>query len=177
VVLTEMVIDPVCSLAFEGTPEDPRVMQRPPRRPDDSIVGWPMLWQALLQGGGLLAITLAVYAVSLECDRTQEQARTLAVLGLTAGNLLLVWVNASAGLRWRAMFGSDFRAFWVVAAVASAALAAAIALPAPRELLHFGVPTWVDMSMAMAAVTGAVLLSAIASRRVRHGAIAATAHS
>ena len=33
VVLTEMVIDPVCSLAFEGAPEDPRVMQRPPRRP------------------------------------------------------------------------------------------------------------------------------------------------
>jgi Ca2+-transporting ATPase len=51
VVLTEMVIDPVCSLAFEGAPEDPRVMQRPPRRSDEGIVGWPMLWQGLVQGG------------------------------------------------------------------------------------------------------------------------------
>jgi Ca2+-transporting ATPase len=50
VVLTEMVIDPVCSLAFEGAPEDPRVMQGPPRRSDEGIVGWPMLWQGLVQG-------------------------------------------------------------------------------------------------------------------------------
>ena len=70
VVLTEMVIDPVCSLAFEGAPEDPRVMQRPPRRTDEGIVGWPMLWQGLVQGGCLLAATMAIYMVALRLAAT-----------------------------------------------------------------------------------------------------------
>src|SRR5262252_1670977 len=133
VVLTEMVIDPVCSVAFEGTPEDPRVMKRAPRRSDEGIVGWPMLWQGLLQGGCLLAVTLAIYAVALHADRGEDIARTLAVLGLTAGNLLLVAVNASAGLGWRSLFARTARAFWWVAGIASSALALAIALPGGRR--------------------------------------------
>jgi Ca2+-transporting ATPase len=65
VVLTEMVIDPVCSLAFESAPEDPQVMKQPPRRSDDRIVGWPMIWRGLLQGGCLLIVTLGLYAGAL----------------------------------------------------------------------------------------------------------------
>lgn len=42
-VLTETVIDPVCLLAFEGAPEDHRVMQWPPRRGEDGTVGRPKL--------------------------------------------------------------------------------------------------------------------------------------
>jgi Ca2+-transporting ATPase len=83
VVLTEMAVDPVCSLAFEGAPEDPRVMQRPPRGPDDGIVGWSMLWQGLVQGGCLLAATLAIYTLALQAGRDADTARTLAVIGLT----------------------------------------------------------------------------------------------
>ncbi len=156
VVLTEMIIDPVCSLAFEGTPEDPRTMRRPPRRAQDALLGWPMLWRGLGQGAVLLAVTLAAYALALE-PLGADVARTLAVVGLTAGNLLLVWVNAGAGLPAGALGWRDFRAFWIVGAIASAVLAAAILLPGPRALLGFGVPPAAPLLAVLAAVAMAIL--------------------
>ncbi len=175
VVLTEMVIDPVCSLAFEGAPEDPLVMKRPPRRSDEGIVGWPMLWQGLLQGAFLLAATLAIYLLALNAGRDEDIARTLSVFGLTMGNLMLVAVNISAGLGWRSLFASSARAFWGVSAIASAALALALALPAARRLLHFGLPTGSDLALALASAAmavgvGAITLALLRGRQRRLGA-------
>jgi Ca2+-transporting ATPase len=166
VVLTEMVIDPACSLAFEGAPEDPDVMKRPPRRSDDGIVGWPMLAQGLLQGGCLLAATMATYALALDVGRGADTARTLAVVGLTAGNLLLVAVNATAGLGWRALLAPGVRPFWWVTAIASAALASAVALPTGRRLLHFEQPAGMDLVLSLLAASLAVALGAALTRRV-----------
>ena len=169
VVLTEMVIDPVCSLAFEGAPEDPRLMQRPPRASDDAIVGWPMLWQGLLQGGCLLAATLGLYVWALGAGRGEDAARTLSVLGLTAGNLMLVGVNTTAGLGARALFAHGSRAFWWVSVLATAALALALAWPAARQLLHFALPTPADLLLSLGCVAVSVALGGVASAVVRRG--------
>ena len=169
VVITEMVVDPACSLAFEGAPEDPRVMQRPPRRGGQGLVGRPMLLQGLLQGGCLLAATLAVYVLALGAGRAEDVARTLAVVGLTAGNLGLVAVNVSAGLGWRALAAPGLRAFWWVAAGATAALALALVLPGGRALLQFGLPSAQDLAAALAAVAAAVAAAGWLGRRVGAG--------
>jgi Ca2+-transporting ATPase len=168
VVLTEMVIDPVCSLAFEGAPEDPRVMQRPPRPREGSLLGGTLLVTGLIQGSCLLVATLAIYVLALHGGRTEDVARTLAVLGLTAGNLLLVAVNASAGLGWRALFAPGTRAFWWVAAAAVTALSLALAVPAARELLRFALPGWADLAAALAAVCVAVALGAVLAAQLQH---------
>jgi Ca2+-transporting ATPase len=165
VVITQLVIDPMCSLAFEGAPEEPGVMQRPPRRNDEGVVGWPMLRRGLLLGGGLLAATLATYVMALQAGRTEDVARTLAVAGLTAGNLLLVPANAGQGVGWQAWFGSSFRAFWAVAALTAAAIATGIAWPAARALLHFGVPAAADLAAALVVAALAVLLGTALVRR------------
>lgn len=156
VVLTEMVIDPVCSLAFEGAAEAPGLMQRPPRRTDDGIVGWRMLWQGLAQGGCLLAATLAIYLVALHLGRAVDVARTLAVVGLTLGNLMLVAGNVCLGSSLLALVSPHARAYWAVAGIASAALAAAMWVPGARQLLHFAVPTAADFALSLAAVALAV---------------------
>ncbi len=165
VVLTEMVIDPVCSLAFEGAPEDPRSMQRPPRRADEGLVGWPLLWQGLLQGGCLLVATLLIYMAALQQGRGEDVARTLAVVGLTAGNLLLVALNVTAGIGWRAILAPGARAFWAVAALAGAALLLAISVPAARDLLHFARPAAADVALALGGVGVSIGLAALFGRR------------
>jgi Ca2+-transporting ATPase len=170
VVLTEMVIDPVCSLAFEGAPEDPRVMQRPPRPREGSLLGGTLLLSGLVQGGCLLVATLAIYVLALQGGRAEDVARTLAVLGLTAGNLLLVAVNASAGLGWRALLSPGTRAFWWVAAAAVAALSLALAIPAARELLRFALPTWADLGAALAAAATAVAIGAMLAHALQRRA-------
>ena len=160
VVLTEMVIDPVCSLAFEGAPEDPSSMQRPPRKGDDSIVGWPMLLQGLWQGGLLLAATLAIYGVALHQSMPEDVARTLAIVSLTLGNLLLVGTNASTGLGWRALLGPGFGAFWVVSGITLTTLCLGVLAAPVRQLLHFGQPTWDAMAAAVSLVALAVAVGA-----------------
>lgn len=164
VVLTEMIIDPACSLAFEGAPEAGNLMSRPPRRPEETVLGWSMLWRAVMQGASLLGVTLAVYALSLQSGSGADQARTVAIVGLTAGNLLLVWANASAGIGWRPMFGRDFAAFWAVALIATAALAMAVFVPAVRRLLHFDIPSLAAILMVLCGVVIAVALAAWVSR-------------
>jgi Ca2+-transporting ATPase len=173
VVLTEMIIDPVCSLAFEGAPEAATLMSRPPRRPDESVLGWSMLWRAAMQGASLLGVTLAIYAFSLESGSGADEARALAMIGLTAGNLLLVWANASAGIGWRPMFARGFAAFWVVALIAIAALATAVFVPAARRLLHFEVPSLGAISLALCGVIMAVALATLVCR----AGLPARAHS
>jgi Ca2+-transporting ATPase len=165
VVLTEMVIDPVCSLAFEGAPEDPRLMRRPPRRAGESIVGWPVLWRGLVQGALLLAAALAVYVVALGAGRGEDVARTLAVVGLTAGNLLLVALNLADGNRLSTLFGPSGRAFRWVLVAASSVLAFGILLEGPRALLRFGLPTMADLGASLALVAFAAAVAALATRR------------
>ncbi|MBU6260085.1 MAG: HAD-IC family P-type ATPase, partial [Burkholderiales bacterium] len=140
IVLIEMVIDPACTLAFESAPEDPGLMRRPPRRSDAGIIGWPMLVQGLAQGASLLAVALAIDAVAIRLGLGEDAARTLSIIGLMVGNLLLVWVNAAAGAGWRSLFTRQAAAFRAVAGAAASALVAAVAWPLPRRLLHFAVP-------------------------------------
>jgi Ca2+-transporting ATPase len=158
VVLTEMIIDPMCSLAFEGAPEARGLMQRPPRRAGTALLGWGMLRSGVLQGLLVLAVALGAYVLALPREGT-DAARGLALVALTAGNLGLVYVNAAAGLGWRALFGRGFLVFWVVAALAAAALAAAFVLPGLRALLHMAVPSAVSLAMAAGAIAVALLIA------------------
>jgi Ca2+-transporting ATPase len=167
VVLVQMVVDPACSLAFEGAPAASGLMRRPPRRAGERLVGWPMLGQGLVQGGAVLLATLAAYAWALDAGRSEPVARALAVVGLMAGNLLLVWTNATEGGGARAMLGRAGLAFWAVAVGASAVLVAALALPPLRRLLHFGVPAPIELAGVLAAVALAQVLGAAAARRLR----------
>jgi Ca2+-transporting ATPase len=164
VVLTEMVIDPACSLAFEGAPEAPGLMRRPPRRADDGIVGWSMLWRGLAQGGCLLVAAFAVYVAALQTGQSTDLARTLAVVSLTAGNLLLVAANVSAGGGLRALAQPGARAFWFVFTAASAALAVAVLVPGPQRLLHFEVPEIAELSLALLFTAAFVGAGVAASR-------------
>jgi Ca2+-transporting ATPase len=158
VVLTEMIIDPICSLAFEGAPERPGLMQRPPRHGDESLLGWTMFRRALVQGGLLLAAALAVYVLALPASGTPA-ARGLALLTLTVGNLGLVWLNASQGVGWRVVFHAGYTAFWAIAALAAAALAAMFTLPAVATLLKVAAPGAAHAAGAIGIAVVAVMVA------------------
>jgi Ca2+-transporting ATPase len=140
VVLAEMVIDPMCSLAFEGAPAEPGLMARPPRSGSAGLLGPAMLARGVLQGAVILAATLAVFGLALHAGLDEAQARLLGIVALTLGNVSLVAVDATVRLGWRSLLGREFAAFWIVAGLATAALALGTLVPAGRLLLHFGSP-------------------------------------
>lgn len=171
VVLTEMVIDPMCSFAFEGVAEQDDIMRRPPRPARESLLG-PATWrQGLVEGVLLLAAVLAVYGLAL-ASLGEDSARTLAVVALTSGNLMLVWVNTGPH-RGRQ---SSPKAVLLVAGGAIAALALAVAWEPLRGLLKFGVPPFGALLGAAAAAAGVVLAGVmLAQARQRRARLEAQA--
>jgi Ca2+-transporting ATPase len=171
VVLTEMVIDPMCSLVFENAPADPAAMRRPPRAAGRALVDARVLLRGILQGGVLLACVLGVYALALRAGLDVPAARALAILALTGGNVALVAVDAAAGLGWRGVARREFASFWVVAGLAACALALGMGLPAGRALLQFGQPGPGAVLLAAALVVGVAMVLARAQREAaRRGA-------
>jgi Ca2+-transporting ATPase len=164
VVLTEMVIDPMCSLAFEGAPASADVMRRPPRR-GSMLIDGTLLRRGLVQGGCLLLATLAAYVLAMHAGRPADEARTLGVVCLTLGDLGLVGINLAAGRGARALLGAGMAVFWAVAAAAAATLVVAIWLPGPRALLHFAVPSMADFAATLAALMAAMAMAAWGARK------------
>ncbi|KFL37819.1 hypothetical protein N788_01230 [Arenimonas donghaensis DSM 18148 = HO3-R19] len=147
VVLIEMVIDPMCSVAFEAQPGEPDLMQQPPRPLSESLVGGAQLALAVGMGLVLLALCMVAYLLAQAGGADDEVSRTLAILALTAGNLAMV---ASLSRRGRAWLRGNGRAFVVIALGAAAILAACIGVPALRELFKFGLPSLGQAGQALA---------------------------
>ena len=169
VVLTEMVIDPMCSLVFENAPAEPALMTRPPRAAGRALVDVKVFLRGLLQGGALLACVLCIYALALRAGMDVPVSRTLAILALTGGNVALVAVDAAAGLGWRGLARRDFATFWVVAGLAAIAVGLGIALPAGRALLQFGEPPASAVMLVLAVIVGVATLLASTSARGQRG--------
>jgi Ca2+-transporting ATPase len=65
IVFLELIIDPVCSVAFESQPAEPAVMRRSPRAGRAVFFSGPFFRTSLLYGLLLLCAALGVYFVSL----------------------------------------------------------------------------------------------------------------
>jgi Ca2+-transporting ATPase len=171
VVLTEMVIDPMCSLAFEGAPAEPGVMERPPRSGSAGLLGLAVLARGMLQCVALLLATLAVFGIALHAGLDEGQARWLGIVALTTGNVSLVAVDATARIGWRSLTGREFVAFWVVAALATGALALGMLSPTGRLLLHFGQTAAAATATTVAAMLLLALALSLASGQRAHAGV------
>jgi Ca2+-transporting ATPase len=166
VVLTEMVIDPLCSFAFEGVAATRGLMHRPPRGRDEHLFRKRSLASSMAAGALLLLAALAVWLAALLAGVPTDEARALAIAALTAGNLALVWTLArpegARGLAPSVALSS-------VTVFSLVALAAGVLLPSARELLRFGLPPahvlLAAAAAGLAAGIAAGLVAAQASRR------------
>ena len=96
IVLLELIIDPTCSVVLERQPAEKDVMERPPRKAGEKIIGPGLLIKSIAQGLALFAASFGAYYLSLTEDPSDPAlARTMGLAILFLGNVLLVMVNAS----------------------------------------------------------------------------------
>ncbi|MFZ1775065.1 MAG: cation-translocating P-type ATPase, partial [Rhizobiaceae bacterium] len=157
VILIEMIIDPMCSIVFEATPEEKAIMDRPPRKAGDLIAGAPQILLGLAQGAIVLAVVLGVYVYVLGLGRDENTARTLAFISLTAGNLALVRLNEARGLMLFTLFARGYIVAWAVTLAAVAVVSGCIMVPWLQDLFRFASPSPLDALAAAAAGLAAVL--------------------
>ena len=157
VVLIEMLIDPMCAIAFEREPVEPEIMRQPPRERRDSLLGVPQLIVAGFLGTLLLIASLLVYAVGLSFDVNVATARTLTFIAFTAGNLALIAVIASRDVAGRRLFARERMAYWAISAITLSLLTAAVMVPALGASFQFERPPIAFVILAFSAGIGAVL--------------------
>ncbi|HMM77033.1 MAG TPA: cation-translocating P-type ATPase [Gammaproteobacteria bacterium] len=154
VVFLELVIDPACSLVFEGEEEEADLMQRPPRARGERLVDRATLVRSLLQGSAASLAVIAVYATALRHEEI-EVARTLGFTTLLVANLALIVLNRSRRRSWLGNLLAPNRALRAVLAGAVLLYAATLGLPWLRDLFLFGAP-------ALGALLGAIAVGLLA---------------
>jgi P-type Ca2+ transporter type 2C len=91
----ELIIDPASSVAFESVAEERDIMARKPRARGQRFLGGKQLWVALLHGGIMLALLLAVFFYGVHIGFTDGQTRSLTFLSLIAANVALILAGLS----------------------------------------------------------------------------------
>ncbi|WP_300620348.1 cation-translocating P-type ATPase [Dokdonella sp.] len=151
VVLIEMVIDPICAIAFENEPIEPGTMEQSPRHPDDPPMGGLQMLIAFAQGTLLLVAAFGLYVVALAAGSPVDTARTPAFIAFAVGNLALIRVVGTRGWTMPGLAEPGHRAYWVVVGIAGMATTACVLVPPLRRLFQFAVPTAGAAGWAVAA--------------------------
>ncbi len=137
ILFLELIIDPACTIIFEGEADEKDIMQRPPRSLEEPLFGRSMILSGLIQGLGVLAIVLAVYALIHTRGYGEAEARMISFVCMVIGNLGLIFTNRS----WKNSILKTLRvpnkALWWVTGGTVFFLALIMSTPVLRELFKF----------------------------------------
>ena len=150
IVFLELIIDPACSIVFESQREEPDIMKRPPRDPDEAIFNKQTVFISIFQGIAVLIIVAAIYQTSLILlSNTEAESRALAFTTLILANLSLIVTNVSWSKVSIANLVSGNRALWYLSALTLIFLGAILFIPFLQDLFKFGALHYYDFIIAI----------------------------
>ncbi len=146
----EMVIDPVCSLVFEAEQEEDDVMQRPPRPPDQPLLGLRAIATALVQGAIAFLPAALLVAIGVERGMPVNELRALAFVTVVLCIVSLIFVHRSFGASLKIALSRHNTALAI--ALLSVALIMSVTLlwPTAGQWLRFGPLHADDLAMSIA---------------------------
>jgi Ca2+-transporting ATPase len=148
----EMIIDPVCSVAFEAEHAEPDLMRRPPRSPHAPLFSGRLLLTSLLQGALALLVVSGVYLFAVQQGLPNEDVRTLSFFTLVLSNLVLIVANRSyRGHAFDFLTGGN-KVLLGIHALTVALLAISVTWGPARALFGFGPLHGDDMALVALAI-------------------------
>ncbi|QKQ73958.1 cation-translocating P-type ATPase [Nostoc sp. TCL240-02] len=149
VAFLHLIIDPACSIVLEAEPAEATVMQRPPRHPKEALFGRKTLGLAVLQGVGILLITLAIFVVALYRRQGELDARALTFTALILANLFLILSESSSSRLSLKILKSPNNALWWVVGGGLVFLAFVLYVPFLRQLFSFSFLHPIDLAICL----------------------------
>jgi Ca2+-transporting ATPase len=157
IVFMEMIVDPICSVAFEREPEEADLMRRPPRPPEARLFSREMVLRGLLQGTSALAIVIAVLVGARYAGLDARSVRTVTFTTLVTTNLALIFANRSLAGGFLRGWRTRNPVLWGLTGLASALLALILFVPPLREIFELAALGWPDLAMCAGATIVAIL--------------------
>lgn len=151
VVFLELIIDPACSVAFEGEPEEANVMTRPPRDPQQPLFDRRTLLLSLLQGISVFLIAVAVFVIAHLRGEPETNTRALTFTTFVIANLALILTNRSWTRVIVATLRSPNPALWWVIGGALGVLVLVLYVPFVRDLFRFSTLHILDLVICFVA--------------------------
>lgn len=149
IVFMELIIDPVCSIAFESEKEEIGVMKRPPRDPNMAFFGLKQIFKSSLVGLILLAMVLTVYFFSMQEGHTEGEIRAIAFTSLIIGNIFLILTTLSKTRNAIDVLFEDNISLKIILFIASTMMFLLISVPYLRELFSFEYPGYKHFYLAI----------------------------
>jgi Ca2+-transporting ATPase len=138
IALLEMIIDPVCALVFEAEREEPDLMKRKPRRPEERLFSLRMLGWSLFQGWIAFVLLAAIAVFASYAGMAEADMRGLTFFSLIGAVIVLILVNRAFDTSLlHALTRGNTALRYVLAAIVAIA-AVIMAVPVLRGLLRFG---------------------------------------
>jgi len=134
----EMIIDPVCSLAFEAEVDERYIMQRPPRDKSERLFSLSLMMWSLIQGVLAFIIAAGIFFFSIKAGLQENQIRGLVFISIVLSIISLILTNRSSG-SFFATFLSRPNLFLVVIVPAVIVMLTLIFfLPTLQNIFSFG---------------------------------------
>jgi Ca2+-transporting ATPase len=154
----QMVIDPVCSLAFEAEADEEDVMRRKPRAPEEPLFSWPLVGWSVLQGGLTLALVGVIFVIASQRGMPEDEVRALTFFSLVLSIVSLILVNRSFSTSLVSAFRRPNPVLaWILLAVA-AILSLSLLWPPAAALFRFGPLHPDDLTLTIAAGAGVLIV-------------------
>lgn len=140
IVFMELIIDPVCAIAFESEQDEKDIMKRKPRSPSDSFFGTKRILRSVLAGALLLMMVLVVYFLSIHEGHTQGEVRAIAFSSLIIGNVFLTLTYLSKTRSFLAVFAERNWAAIGILLLSVTIMLVIISVPGLQSLFNFEFP-------------------------------------
>jgi P-type Ca2+ transporter type 2C len=168
ILFLELIIDPACTVVFEAETDETDIMHRPPRRLEEPLFGRTMILTGLIQGAGVLAAVLAVYAINLLSGFGEDSARLGAFVCMVIANLGLIFTNRSWSKSFLSILRIPNKALWWVTGGAVGFLLMVLAIPFLSSLFQFApVPRWEWALIAVACLFSLIVSESVKSKLLR----------
>ncbi len=140
IVFMELIIDPVCSIAFESEQEEKGIMNRKPRDPEDKFFGGKRIMRSVLQGAILLAMVMIVYFFSISEGHSEGEVRAITFTSLILGNIFLIVTDLSRTKNFISVLLEKNSTILLILAIALIMLFLIITVPSLQVVFSFEFP-------------------------------------
>ena len=146
----ELIIDPVCSIAFEAEPAEPSIMKSPPRPVQSRLFSKSVLTAGLLEGILVLFAVFVVYVTVGNMGERPDHARAIAFATLIFANIgLILTLRSRTEPAWVFLKRRNPTLGWTGLALVTLS---GIVLYAPKvvDIFHFSPPHASDLAVCAA---------------------------
>jgi Ca2+-transporting ATPase len=151
IALLELVIDPVCSLAFEAEEEEGDLMQRPPRPPEAKLSPLPLIAWNMAQGAIAFGLVAFIAVLAHRNGLPEDELRALTFFALVLCIVGLIFGQRNHSTSVFVSLSRPNRMLKAVLLVTAFLLSAILLVPSLADLFRFGPLHLHDLALTMGA--------------------------